>query len=294
MKNVIMKSMMSVLAVMLMLTGGCEDKSGGEGSGTSAAGDKGTVKLAYVNWAEGVAVAYLSEAVLTDMGYDVEMTMADVAPIFAAISKGDQDVMVETWMPVTHKTYWDKYGADFEELGLWFDQAKIGLVVPSYVEIDSITELNDVKDSFNGRVVGIDAGAGIMKTTEKAIEKYGLDYELMTASGPAMTAALKSAIDKKEPVVVTGWAPHWKFARYDLKFLADPEQVYGDVEVIKSICRKEFKTDMPEVAAFFGKMKFDGQQIGSLMDAVSQAKGDEKGAVKKWIEEHKELVDSWK
>ena len=290
MKMKIMKTLAVLILAGFMTIAGCKKDAGGSGSGDS----KGTVKLAYVNWAEGVAVTHLLDAMLTDMGYTVETTMADVAPIFAAVAGGDQDVMVETWVPVTHKTYWDKYGDQFEELAVWFDKARIGLVVPQYVNIDSIEDLNSIKDDLEGQITGIDAGAGIMKTTDKALEEYSLDYELVTSSGPAMTAALKSAIDKKEPVVVTGWAPHWKFARYNLKFLKDPKQVYGSVEEIKSICRKGFKQDMPEVAAIFAKMKFNGQQIGSLMDAVSQAEGSEEEAVRAWMEDNKELIDSWK
>jgi glycine betaine/proline transport system substrate-binding protein len=51
--------------------------------------------------------------------------------------------------------------------------------------------------------------------------------ELVASSGPAMTAALKGAIDKGEWIVVTGWAPHWKFARYDLKFFFQPLEING-------------------------------------------------------------------
>ena len=37
-----------------------------------------------------------------------------------------------------------------------------------------------------------------------------------------MTAALKSAIANDEEIAVTGWTPHWMFARWDLKYLDDP------------------------------------------------------------------------
>ncbi len=294
MKKTLTKLILVSMAFAFVL-GGCKKADTDQQAGQAASEQESkTVKLAYVNWSEGVALTHLMEYLLTDMGYDVETTMADVAPIYAAIASGDQDIMIETWVPVTHKSYWDKYSDDFDELGTWFDSAKIGLVVPEYMEINSITELNDIKDSVDGEITGIDAGAGIMVTTEKAIEEYSLDYELVASSGPAMTAALKSAIDKQKPEIVTGWAPHWKFARYDLKFLEDPKGIYGDEEQIKFICRKGFKDESPELAALFSNIKFDLNQIGSLMDAVSEAEGTEKIAIAEWVDENEELINSWK
>ncbi len=65
-------------------------------------------------------------------------------------------------------------------------------------------------------IVGVDAGGGIMQLTDKAIvEEYGLDLDLKASSGPVMTATLQGAIERGEWVVVTGWNPHWKFARWD-------------------------------------------------------------------------------
>lgn len=78
-----------------------------------------------------------------------------------------------------------------------FDSARIGLVVPAYVPINSIEELPEFTERFNGEIVGIDAGTGIMKCTETAIPTYGLDYKLMISSGPAMTALLDKAIKRK-------------------------------------------------------------------------------------------------
>src|SRR5690606_5329565 len=81
------------------------------------------------------------------------------------------------------------------------------------------------------KITGIDPGAGIMEKTEEAIEEYGLDkWELVSGSGAAMTASLKKAYDKKEPIIITGWNPHWMFSKYDLKYLEDPKGVYGGAE----------------------------------------------------------------
>ncbi|WP_221039426.1 glycine betaine ABC transporter substrate-binding protein [Gelria sp. Kuro-4] len=136
------------------------------------------------------------------------------------------------------------------------------------------------------------AGAGIMKATAKAIQDYGLKLKLVEGSEPAMTAALKKAIDNKEWIVVTGWAPHWKFARWDLKFLEDPKKDYGEVENIHITARKGLAEDMPEVADFLKNFKLNAQQLGDLEGRI--ADGEEPpAAAKAWMAENKDVVDSW-
>jgi glycine betaine/proline transport system substrate-binding protein len=253
----------------------------------------GTVKVAYVNWAEGIAMTNLAKVVLEDeMGYDVETTMADPGLVFASLAQGDQDVFMDGWLPVTHESYMNQFGEELTDLGYNFKGARIGLVVPTYVDIDSITEMNSVKDNFDSQIVGIDSGAGIMAATERAIDTYGLDFDLIESSGPVMTATLADAIDNDEWVVVTGWAPHWKFARYDLKFLEDPEGVYGAVENIHSIARRNFIIDMPEVAQFFTHFFMSGTELAELMGVIADS-NDAEEAARQWKEENMDIVEKW-
>ena len=101
-----------------------------------------TVSIDYVNWAEGVAMTYFAAAILEDyMDYEVELTMADPGIVFSAIAQGDADFFLDAWLPVTHQSFMETYGDDIEDLGLNFDGARIGLVVPAYVDIDSIEDL---------------------------------------------------------------------------------------------------------------------------------------------------------
>lgn len=255
--------------------------------------DKKTIRLTYPNWAEGIAVTHLAKGILEDQGYKVELLNADIAPIFASLSNKRTDAFLDAWMPITHKDYMDKYGDRLETLGTMFDNARVGLVVPDYVTINSIDELKTQADRFNKQIVGIDAGAGIMAATEKAIEAYGLDMELLTGSGAAMTATLQKAIDNKQWVVVTGWTPHWMFGRYQLKFLADPKGVYGNAEHINTLAWKGFSKKDPFAAELLRNIHLNDEQISSLMTAVEATKNDEMGAVRQWMEQHKELIQSW-
>jgi glycine betaine/proline transport system substrate-binding protein len=149
-----------------------------------------------------------------------------------------------------------------------------------------------VKDKFGGRIIGIDPGAGLMAASENALVEYGLDYELMEGSDATMVAALKQAIDKNEWVVVTGWAPHWKFATWDLKFLDDPLGIYGEAETINTIVRKGLKEDLPEVYQVCDNFSWDDGDIGSAMGLADEL-GDDVLAARQWVQENQELVNNW-
>ena len=265
------------------------------GGGSPVRGDKrGTVSLVYVNWAEGIAMTNLVKVVLEDeMGYRVVMTMADPAPLFTSLASGDKDVFVDAWLPVTHGDYMDEYGDRVTDLGPNFKGARIGLVVPEYVPVSAIPQLPEHRDRFGGQITGIDSGAGIMKRTEKAIEQYDLEYELLASSGPAMTTSLKSAVRQKAPIVVTGWRPHWMFARWKLKFLEDPKGVYGQEENLHTITRKGLAQDMPRVVDFLKAFELDSQQLGGLMGAIREASGGPEQAARNWMASHRDLVASW-
>ncbi len=253
------------------------------------------VKLVYVNWAEGIAMTNLAEVILEDqMGYEVETKVADVGPVYTSVAQGDQDAFLDGWLPVTHGSYLEEYGDRVVDLGYNYRGARIGLVVPTYAEINSIEEMNDHVDKFDGEIVGIDAGAGIMKATDSAIAAYDLNFELLPSSGPAMTASLKNAVENDEWEVVTGWKPHWKFARWDLKFLDDPKGVYGETENIHTIARLGIEQDLPEVAQFLRNFQMNDQELGSLMGMIAESETDDpKAAARAWMTQHMDLVNSW-
>ena len=59
------------------------------------------------------------------------------------MSRKKSDVFLDAWLPITMKDYMDQYGDSIEFLGEVYEEARIGLVVPEYVTIQSISELAD-------------------------------------------------------------------------------------------------------------------------------------------------------
>jgi len=268
---------------------------GGNGGGDQAAQTENkTADLVYVNWAEGVAYTHLAKVILEDkMGYEVTITAADVAPAYAAVAQGDKDAFMETWLPVLHADYVERFEGEVIDLGHVYEGTRSGLVVPQYVTIDKISEMNDHVEEFDGEITGIDAGAGVMKTTEQVIEDYNLDFELIASSGPAMTAALQKAYNAEEWIAVTGWRPHWMFGRFDLKFLEqDPDkQVWGSGN-IHIMGRSDLEQDKPELAQFLRNYFFTDAQLSDLMIAMRD-EDDLEAVAREWMNAHPDLVDSW-
>lgn len=149
-------------------------------------------------------------------------------------------------------------------------------------------------ERLDGKIIGIEPGAGLMTKSEQAFEEYGLsDYTLMDGSTPIMTAMLGEAIENEEWIVVTGWDPHWKFAKWDLKYLEDPKGVFGKAEQINTIVRKGLKEDMPEVYEFLDNFYWTTDDMNTLMVANLEEGSDEYQNAVNWVEENSEKVAKW-
>lgn len=276
----------AILGLTALLFTGCGPK----------ADSQKQANLVYVNWAEGVAYTHLAEAVLRDkMGYEVNLTAADVAPGYTAVAQGSHDAFMECWRGL-HQDYLDRYSEDLVSLGNVYEGTQTGLAVPAYVTIDNISELNANADKFGGKITGIDAGAGMMKKTEdELIPLYGLDkIKLMASSGPAMTAALADAVKNKEWIVVTAWKPHWLFGRWDMKFLKqDPDKTIwktGDIEIIG---RTDLETDKPELARFLKNMYLTDAELADLMVKVNESDEDVSVVAQQWMQENEDVISDW-
>ncbi|XQU07995.1 glycine betaine ABC transporter substrate-binding protein [Halomonas sp. LY9] len=255
--------------------------------------DQGTVNLAYVEWSSEVASTNVVAAVLEQAGFEVELTSLSAAAMFQALSTGDADAIVAAWLPTTHADYMERVGDNTEDLGVNLDGTTLGLVVPDYTDVDSIADLNDNADSFNGEIIGIDPGAGLMSLTEQVVDTYDLGLNLRSGSGATMTAALASAIQNEEDIVVTGWTPHWMFARFDLKYLEDPENVYGGAEQIHTVVRSGLKEDMPEAYAILDAFEWTPDQMGEVMLMNQEDGSDPYENAKQWVEENQDVVEQW-
>ncbi|BDZ54831.1 glycine betaine ABC transporter substrate-binding protein [Agromyces marinus] len=281
-------------AAALVLSG-CST-SGGDAE-TLENGDRKDVTIAVFNgWDEGIAASELWKAVLEGEGYDVELEYADVAPVYSGLSTDDYDVVLDTWLPITHQDYIDEYGDDLVDLGAWNEDAKLTIAVNEDAPVDSLADLAANADAFENRLIGIEPGSGLNRvTTESVIPTYGLEgMEYLTSSTPAMLAELTAATDGGENIAVTLWRPHWAYDAFPIKDLEDPENMLGDAEGIHSFGGKSFEENFPTLSGWLKGFKMDSELLYSLENVMfNENDSDDYGPiVEQWIADNQEYVDS--
>ncbi|MGH1805879.1 ABC transporter permease/substrate binding protein [Enterococcus gallinarum] len=253
--------------------------------------NKGTVNLAYVEWDTEVASTHVVAEVLKEMGYEVKTTPLDNAIMWESVAKGEVDGMVAAWLPSTHQAQYEQYKDQVENLGPNLEGAKLGIAVPSYMAVDSIADLSD---EAGKTITGIEPGAGVVAAAENTVATYDnlSDWNVATSSSGAMTVALGQAIKNKEDIVITGWSPHWMFAKYDLKYLDDPEGTMGEAESINTMVRQGLADDLPEVYEVLDKFNWTQEDMEEVMLAINDGTSAE-DAAKDWVTKHPEEVAAW-
>lgn len=279
--------------VFALLIAGCgkDDSSKDEVENTAPVGEGQEIELTLVNWDSEVASSHVVAKVLEDLGYDVTITPVDMSIMWESIVSGEADAMLAAWLPGDMKAQYEKYGDQVVDLGPNLENAKIGLVVPNYMDVDSIEDLDN---EANKIITGIDPGAGVVTAAEDAIEAYEnlSDWEVQVSSDGAMVAALDQAYEKEEPIIVTGWSPHWKFSSYDLKFLEDPEGSFGDEQYIGTMVREGLEEDMPEAYKILDAFYWTPEDMEEVM--LDMAEGiDPEEAAATWVEENQDKVGEW-
>ncbi|GAB3113253.1 glycine betaine ABC transporter substrate-binding protein [Janibacter alkaliphilus] len=277
----------------------CGSDDSGDSGGSGEGGDKGTITMGFIpSWTDGLSTAYLLEDQLEKQGYTVEMEeLTEAAPLYTALSQGDVDMYPSAWPEVTHASYMDEYGDDIEDIGTYYDNAKLTFAVPEYSEIQSIEDLPDMASELDGKIIGIEPGAGLTEATQDSvIPEYGLDsdFELVTSSTAGMLAELEKATDAEEEIVVTLWRPFWANSEFGMRDLEDPKGALGESEGLHFLGTAGFAEEFPEAAELIEGIQLDDEQYGSLEDMVvnEYGEGKEAEAIDAWLEENPEAFET--
>ena len=93
-------------------------------------------------------------------------------------------------------------------------------------------------------------------------------------------------------VMVTSWTPHRMLARYWLRFLQDPQRVFGCIEWIHALGRENLDLESPEVAGFVTRFHLADQEMSDLLLQASDLSAVV--AVDAYLNTHQVRVRYWR
>jgi glycine betaine/proline transport system substrate-binding protein len=82
------------------------------------------------------------------------------------------------------------------------------------------------------------------------------------------------------------------FAKWKLRFLEDPQNVFGEAEHIDTVASMGMEAKAPEAAAFLKKFSWNAEEVGAVMLSVSEGAKPEQAA-KDWVAANPERVAGW-
>ncbi|MBV7379930.1 glycine betaine ABC transporter substrate-binding protein [Maritimibacter dapengensis] len=250
------------------------------------------IKMGTLLWEDLTPITGVTKRVLEDRGYTVEVTeFSEWGIAYAALAKGDIEVLTSHVDYVAHD-YWDRNKNRLEKISPVSHGLYQAIAVPRYVTIDSIEELNENADKFDGKIVGLEPGSGLMREAAEVVEEYELDLKLIEGSTAGMTAALKSAVDREEWIAVTLWEPSWMVQKYNTKFLADPKGIFAPPQTYYWIAQNGFSDTKPGAREAIASVFLPLQDITAMNAAVKDGQTMDE-AVSDWLDEHADLLSRW-
>jgi glycine betaine/proline transport system substrate-binding protein len=193
------------------------------------------IKLTLHDWTGQLITTNIMGEVLKNAGYNIDYVQADYIAQFAGLKSGDLHVAMEMW-ETTGRDAMDEATATgkVENLGETGMQAIEEWWYPAYMKelcpgLPNWEALNDCAEAFSipetaprGRYLGGPVTWGGFD--DERAEALELDYEVVHAgTDAALFAELESAYQRKAPVLLWVYAPHWAPVKFEGEWVEFPK-----------------------------------------------------------------------
>ena len=264
---------------------------------TSCGGDDGskTLTIADIGWTENTAIAHLTKVLLEDqLGYEeVTIKTSDLDSVYDDVAKGNTDAFQDVWLP-NQRDLLESVQDDVEQLDFSYQgQTQQGIAVPAYMDTTSLDQLNQSKAQL---ILGIEPSSVVMgKVYDEVLPAYNLHQELVEAPTQGMLAEVETRYRNREEFALVAWSPHWMNQRYDLRYLKDPKEAFGELNnpaSITTIVNKDLPKNDPVATAFVNALVLDEEQLNDLESTINDMSDPHEGA-RRWAEDNHGVWQPW-
>jgi glycine betaine/proline transport system substrate-binding protein len=261
------------------------------------------IRLADIGWTDVTATTALVSALVRNLGYDPQITVLSVPVTYASMKNKDIDVFLGNWMPSMEGDR-KAFIADgsVEVVGANLTGAKYTLGVPAYTYEAGLHSFNDIlrfapqlKSSLYGIEPGNDGNRLLLGMIRQNLFGLG-QFKLVESSEQGMLAEVERAIHDHEPIVFLAWDPHPMNMRFDLRYLAGGDTVFGPNfggATVYTNARAGYSATCPNVGRLLRNLRFTLSGESRMMDAILNQHQQPDIAARAWLKANPAAVSGW-
>ena len=289
-------------------------------AGGDTGGDKPTIVLVQNAWtASALDVAIAKQLIEENLGNPVEVTTIDENTMFAGLSNGDADAVLEFWpsgLSEDEQKYFDD--GTVVEIGELGAIGRIGWYVPDYVleehpelatwegfkDPELAKEFATAETGDKGRFLGTDPSYS--QADEAIINNLELPFQVVYSGSEAATIAeLDSKVAAHEPIVMYWWAPTAAAGKYNLQKVelppytdecyADPAEIACDYpeDVLVKLASSQLEAKDPAVFAFLQNFQISTEDQLAMLPSAEIDGVPAADVAAEWITANEAIWKAW-
>ncbi|WP_345382401.1 glycine betaine ABC transporter substrate-binding protein [Pseudonocardia yuanmonensis] len=275
-----------------------------------------TVKAGEFPW----SAATLTNAILTEVAAQhpelgvsqIDTTALGPAPAWAGAQRGDVDLLAEVALP-NQQQLADQAKDRMSLVHQTYGGAAQGWFVPRYATepgqplagLTSVTQLNDYAAALGNKLVDADPSFITTQQNAKRLAGYGLTLQQVTSSEAAQLAELKRAYDRKQPILVYLYHPHWVFTQFDMVQLTEPTPYQPDCFTTGNgacampdysawtAASTTLQQQAPKFYAMLQKFEIPVADVEAMQKSVDVDKQPADQVAKQWLAANQQRVQQW-
>jgi glycine betaine/proline transport system substrate-binding protein len=261
------------------------------------------IRLSDIGWTDVTATTALFSSLVRGLGYDAQVTVLSVPVTYASMKNKDIDVFLGNWMPSMEgdrRAYLADKSVDV--IGANLTGAKYTLAVPAYTYQSGLRDFADIRrfaPQLKSSIYGIEPGNDGNRLVLGMIRQnqFGLgDIKLVESSEQGMLAEVERAIHNHEPIVFLAWDPHPMNMRFNLRYLAGGDAVFGPNfggATIYTNTRAGYSAACPNVGRLLRNLRFTLIGESQMMDAILNQHQQPQIAAQAWLKANPAAVSRW-
>jgi glycine betaine/proline transport system substrate-binding protein len=219
------------------------------------------------------------------------------------VQNNDIDVFLGNWMPAQEADR-ARYVEDGSVvvIGPNLSGAKYTLAVPAYTYAAGLRDFKDIQrfaPALNESIYGIEPGNDGNRHVLEMLKhnQFGVGgFKLIESSEQGMLAQVERAYRDKKPIVFLAWEPHPMNMRFDLKYLAGGDEVFGPDfggATIYTVTRKGYSAECPNIGRLLVNLKFTLRGESEMMAAILDRHEAPEIAATEWLKANPTTTKAW-